>query len=122
MAAQIGRFSGVALIRVLAERGSRAVCDCLLFGIISQKRTSARSHRSSTVVALHARESRMARSKLTVDRDEEIKRRLADGRSLRETATASGCSQRLVRQIGDGERLTHETAASPDPLWMAQLE
>jgi hypothetical protein len=30
----------------------------------------------------------MARRKLTVDRHEEIKRRLADGRSLREIATA----------------------------------
>jgi Homeodomain-like domain len=77
---------------------------------------------SSTVVALHARESWMARRKLTVDRHEEIKRRLADGRSLREIATALGCSRRLVRQIRDGERLTHETAASPDPLWMSQLE
>jgi hypothetical protein len=64
----------------------------------------------------------MARRKLTVDRHEEIKRRLADGRSLREIATALGCSRRLVRQIRDGERLTHQTAASPDPLWMAQLE
>ena len=64
----------------------------------------------------------MARRKLTVDRHEEIKRRLADGRSLREIATALGCSRRLVRQIRDGERLTHETAVSPDPLWMAQLE
>jgi Homeodomain-like domain len=54
----------------------------------------------------------MARRKLTVDRHEEIKRRLADGRSLREIATAWGCSRRLVRQIRDGERLTHETAAS----------
>jgi hypothetical protein len=27
-----------------------------------------------------------------------------------------------VRQIRDGERLTHETAASPDPLWMSQIE
>ena len=64
----------------------------------------------------------MARRKLTVDRHEEIKRRLADGRSLREIATALGCSRRLVREIRDGERLTHQTAASPDPLWMAQLE
>ena len=64
----------------------------------------------------------MARRILTVDRHEEIKRRLADGRSLREIATALGCSRRLVRQIRDGERLTHETAASPDPLWMSQLE
>jgi DNA invertase Pin-like site-specific DNA recombinase len=50
----------------------------------------------------------MARRKLTVDRHEEIKRRLADGRSLREIATALGCSRRLVRQIRDGERLTHD--------------
>ena len=64
----------------------------------------------------------MARRKLTVDRHEEIKRRLAGGRSLREIASALGCSRRLVRQIRDGERLTHETAASPDPLWMSQLE
>jgi Homeodomain-like domain len=84
------------------------------FGPITQQ--------SSTVVAHHERESWMARRKLTVDRHEEIKRRLADGRSLREIATALGCSRRLVRQIRDGDRLTHETAASPDPLWMAQLE
>ena len=64
----------------------------------------------------------MARRTLTVDRHEEIKRRLADGRSVREIAAALGCSRRLVRQIRDGERLTHETAASPDPLWMSQLE
>ena len=64
----------------------------------------------------------MARRKLTVDRHEEIKRRLADGRSLREIAGALGCSRRLVREIRDGERLTHETVASPDPLWMSQLE
>ena len=64
----------------------------------------------------------MARRELTVDRHEEIKRRLADGRSLREIASALGCSRRLVREIRDGERLTHETAASPDPLWMSQLD
>ena len=64
----------------------------------------------------------MARRKLTVDRHEEIKHRLAGGRSVREIATTLGCSRRLARQIRDGERLTHETAASPNPLWMAQLE
>jgi Homeodomain-like domain len=64
----------------------------------------------------------MARRTLTVDRHEEIKRRLADGRSVREIAAALNCSRRLVRQIRDGERQTHETAASPDPLWMSQLE
>ena len=40
MAAQIGRFSKVALIRVRADRGSWAVCDGLLSGIAPQKRTS----------------------------------------------------------------------------------
>jgi hypothetical protein len=64
----------------------------------------------------------MSRRTLTVDRHEEIKGRPADGRSLREIATALGCSRRLVRKIRDGERLTHETAATPDPLWMSQLE
>jgi transposase len=77
---------------------------------------------SRTVVPHHERESCMAGRKLTVDRHEEIKRRLADGRSVREIATALGCSRRLVRQIRDGERLTHQTAASPEPLWMSQLE
>ena len=64
----------------------------------------------------------MARRNLTVDRHEEIKRRLAEGRGLREIASALGCSRRLVRAIRDGVRTTHETAASPDPLWMSQLE
>jgi hypothetical protein len=46
MPAQIGRFSRVALMQVLADRGSWAVCDGLLSGISSQKRTSVRSHRN----------------------------------------------------------------------------
>jgi DNA-binding CsgD family transcriptional regulator len=41
----------------------------------------------------------MARRTLTVDRHEEIKRRLADGRGVREIAAALNCSRRLVRQI-----------------------
>jgi transposase len=88
-----------------------------------QIRVAARSPRNP-VPSWHITngESRMARRKLTVDRHEEIKRRLADGRSLREIAAALGCSRRLVRQIRDGERLTHETAATPDPLWMSQLD
>jgi hypothetical protein len=44
MPAQIGRFSRVALIRVLADRGSWAVCDGLLSGISSQKRTLVRPY------------------------------------------------------------------------------
>ena len=46
MPAQIGRFSRVALIRVLADRDSWAVRDGLLSGITSQKRTSSRAHRN----------------------------------------------------------------------------
>ena len=39
----------------------------------------------------------MARRKFTVDRYQEIERRLAEGRSLREIAHALGCSRRTVR-------------------------
>jgi hypothetical protein len=63
----------------------------------------------------------MARRELTVQRYEEIKRRLAEGRSVREIASALSCSRRLVREIRDGVRVTHAIAASPDPLWMSQL-
>ena len=66
-----------------------------------QRRSSFRYHphnagfgpltsQSSTVVSHHERESRMARRTLTVDRYEEIKRRLTEGRSLREIAAALG--------------------------------
>ena len=44
----------------------------------------------------------MARRKLTVDRYAEIKRRLADGRGVREIARALGCSRRLIREIRSG--------------------
>ena len=64
----------------------------------------------------------MARRELTVQRHEEIKRRLADGRSVREIASALSCSRRLVREIRDGVRVTHETPQAADPLWMSQLE
>jgi hypothetical protein len=46
MPAQMGRFSRIASVRVLADRGSWAVCDGLLSSITSQKRTSVRSHRN----------------------------------------------------------------------------
>jgi hypothetical protein len=44
----------------------------------------------------------MARRKLTVDRYAEIKRRLAEGRGVREIARALSCSRRLVREIRAG--------------------
>ena len=44
----------------------------------------------------------MARRKLTVDRYAEIKRRLAEGRGVREISRALGCSRRLVCEIQRG--------------------
>ena len=44
----------------------------------------------------------MALRSMTVDRYEEIQRRLAAGRSLREIAHALGCSRRTVREVRDG--------------------
>jgi len=101
MTAQVGRFSRVAF----DPGASRSWLQGRL------RRSAFRHHppkadlgpitpQSSTVVAHHERESRMARRKLTVDRHEEIKRRLADGRSLR----------------GDRHRLGLLTApGAPDP-------
>jgi integrase len=65
----------------------------------------------------------MARRKLTVDRYGEIKRRLSEGRGVREISRALGCSRRLVREIRSGLK---DSPAAPrptsDPLWMAQLD
>ena len=47
----------------------------------------------------------MALRSMTVHRYEEIRRRLAEGRGLREIARALGCSRRTVREVRDGERL-----------------
>jgi Integrase core domain/Homeodomain-like domain len=65
----------------------------------------------------------MARRKFTVDRYQEIERRLAEGRGLREIARALGCSRRTVRQIRDGQKGSPD-APKPlaDPLWMVQLD
>jgi len=60
---------------------------------------------------------------MTVRRYEEIRRRLAEGRSLREIARALGCSRRTVREVRDGERGSPDAPkALPDPLWMSQLD
>ena len=60
---------------------------------------------------------------MTVHRYEEIRRRLAEGRSLREIARALGCSRRTVREVRDGERRSPDTPKSPaDPLWMSQID
>jgi transposase len=60
---------------------------------------------------------------MTVQRYEEIRRRLAEGRSLREIARALGCSRCTVREVRDGERRSPDAPQSfGDPLWMAQLD
>jgi transposase len=65
----------------------------------------------------------MARRKLTVDRYAEIKRRLAEGRAVREIARALGCSRRLVRDIRSGLKgLPGSGKPAGDPLWMSQVD
>jgi len=65
----------------------------------------------------------MALRSMTVHRYEEIRRRLAQGRGLREIARALGCSRRTVREVRDGERLSPDAPkALSDPLWMSQLD
>ena len=65
----------------------------------------------------------MALRSMTVHRYEEIRRRLAEGRSLREIARALGCSRRTVREVRDGERVSPDAPkALSDPLWMAQVD
>jgi hypothetical protein len=82
-----------------------------------------RAERPCTVVRRHERERAMARRKLTVDRYAEIKRRLAEGRGVREISRALGCSRRLVREIRAGLKDSPVVPkALSDPLWMAQLD
>src|ERR1700689_4053689 len=66
----------------------------------------------------------MARRKFTVDRYQEIERRLAEGRSLREIAHALGCSRRTVRRGGEGPKGSRAGGGrrAADPLWMGQLD
>jgi len=64
----------------------------------------------------------MALRSLTVQRYEEIRRRLAEGRSIREIAQALKCSRRTVREIRDGIRAAPDAAIlGPEPLWMSQV-
>lgn len=65
----------------------------------------------------------MARRKLTVDRYAEIRRRLSEGRGVREIARALSCSRRLIREIRAGLKDSPAALkAGTDPLWMAQLD
>lgn len=65
----------------------------------------------------------MGSRSLTVSRFEEIRRRLAEGRKVREIARALGCSRDTVREIRDGLRLSPDAPKSTaDPLWMLQMD
>lgn len=58
-----------------------------------------------------------------MDRYLEIKRRLSEGRGVREIARALGCSRRLVRELRSGLKNSPDTPQPlSDPLWMAQLD
>ena len=64
----------------------------------------------------------MGSRSMTVDRCQEIERRLRDGRGLREIARALGCSRQTVREIRDGIRASPAVRkAAPEPLWMLQV-
>jgi hypothetical protein len=54
----------------------------------------------------------MGTRNMTVHRYEEIRRRLAEGRGLREIARALGCSRGTVRDVRDGVRVSPAAARS----------
>jgi hypothetical protein len=65
----------------------------------------------------------MGSRSMTVGRYEEIQRRLAEGRGMREIARALNCSRDTVREVRDGSRHSPDSLKrSSDPLWMLQLE
>ena len=60
---------------------------------------------------------------MTLVRCEKIRRRLAEGRGVREIARALGCARATVREVRDGARVSpKEPRRGADPLWMRQLE
>ena len=78
---------------------------------------------TATVVSNHEGEDGMGSRSMTMGRYEEIRRRLAEGRGLREIARALNCSRDTVREVRDGARQSPD-APKPlsDPLWMLQLD
>jgi hypothetical protein len=76
-----------------------------------------------TVVPIQDEGHEMGLRSMTVGRYEEIRRRLSEGRGVREIARALGCARATVREVRDGERVSPD-APKPgsDPLWMRQLE
>jgi hypothetical protein len=78
---------------------------------------------TATVVPRHEEEDAMGLRSMTVGRYEEIRRRLAEGRGVREIARALGCARATVREVRDGVRVSPDAPKScSDPLWMRQLE
>jgi hypothetical protein len=76
-----------------------------------------------TVVAGHDGADAMGTRSMTVGRFEEIRRRLSDGRGVREIARALNCSRDTVREVRDGLRHSPDAPkACADPLWMLQLD
>lgn len=63
----------------------------------------------------------MGSRSLTSGRYEEIRRRLTEGRGLREIARALGCSRATVREVRDGRQSPDAPKALADPLWMLQM-
>ena len=77
---------------------------------------------TATVVTCgHEGEDGMGSRSMTAGRYEEIRRRLAEGRGLREIARALGCSRDTVREVRDGRQSPDEPKPIGDPLWMLQL-
>jgi hypothetical protein len=76
-----------------------------------------------TVVPSHEEEDAMGLRSMTVGRYEEIRRRLAEGRGVREIARALGCGRETVREVRDGLRVSPDAPKTgSDPLWMQQLQ
>lgn len=76
----------------------------------------------STFPAPHDGEDAMGLRSMTVARYEEIRRRLAEGRGIREIARALGCSRETVREVRDGVRQSPDAPKnSADPLWVRQV-
>src|ERR1700761_5637987 len=76
-----------------------------------------------TVAPSYEGEEAMGARSMTVGRYEEIRRRLVEGRGVREIARALNCSRDTVREVRDGARQSPDAPKlSSDPLWMLQLE
>ena len=79
--------------------------------------TGALPAQTVTVVPSHEGEDAMGLRSLTVGRYEEIRRRLADGRGVREIARALGCARTTMREVRDGARVSPDAPkSSSDPL------